>query len=61
MITTGLKAMSWGSFTKFLSSESFVFIKEFKVCKREKKVQEENWVVESHKIATQFWSFKPEL
>ena len=37
MITTGLKAMSWGSFTKFLSSESFVFIKEFKVCKREKK------------------------
>ena len=48
-----IDAVSWGSITKFLSYESLLFIKEFKGCKRERRVQEENWVVEAHKIETQ--------
>ena len=53
-----VKAVSWGSITKVLSSESLVSIKEFKGCKRERWVQEDNRVVELHTIATQLWSFK---
>ena len=49
-----VKAVSWGSITKFLSSESLVFIKEIKgCCERERIVQEENRLVEVHKIVTQ--------
>ena len=53
-----IKAVSWGSITKFLSSESLVFIKEFKGCKRERSVQGKNQLEEAHTLTTQLWSFK---
>ena len=45
--------VSWGSIKKVLSSESLVFIKEIKGFERERIVQEENRLVEVHKIVTQ--------